>query len=183
MSPHARKKIILSLVLLSVLSLVGCEAKERDELTGKWTGDWYFQGKVVLRGDTIEFQPGKNFKLKTRLLEDTDIPVVNRSSFLGSYSINLDEYPHEIDITFEKICLVWFPLRIPEVSTSGIFKLDRREEGLVTLHLNPGIKEGRRPMPDTLSIEKGPVFLATRPTDKAGAEEEEKGWLWKLFLP
>ncbi|NLN93076.1 MAG: hypothetical protein GX130_07210 [Candidatus Hydrogenedens sp.] len=164
--------IMIPLGLLCILFLMGCQPKEEDELTGTWTGDWYLQGRVVLRNESIEFQPGKKVKLRTRLLKESGIPVLNRSIFLGRYTINMDEYPHEIDMKIEKLRFFCFPIPIPPVSTAGIFKMDRREEP-VTLYMNTGIQGGQRPMPDTLMTEKGPVFVATRTSGKSLIEADQ----------
>lgn len=178
------KTTTLTLILfLSLCGLLGCQEKERDMLTGKWVGDWYLLGRVVVRNDTIEFKADKKFKLHAQLLHETPIPLINASTFTGNYSINTDTYPYEIDLTFKRACLSCVPVPLDDKQTAGIFKLDDRGETPI-LYINPGIQEGRRPMPDTLLLEKGPVFVGTR---KDSAGKDGKGlaeqWIGKFFLP
>ncbi|HNZ48633.1 MAG TPA: hypothetical protein PLY90_05970 [Candidatus Hydrogenedentes bacterium] len=169
------QKILLpGVVLLCVLCLAGCKPKERDDLTGKGTGDWYLQGKVILHGDVVDFQPGKKFKIQTRLISESSVPVLNKVRMAGNYSINMEEYPHEIDMNINRLYFGWLPVKIPEISTLGIFKMQKKESE-VTLYLNPGIRNERRPMPVTLDTERGPVFVATRSLAKS--QEDESGWL------
>lgn len=156
MNSWLRKGILLGLLAILSLTVMGCQ---QDPLIGKWECIAYNQGLTAanLLNEVFVFNEDGTFTW-------TSSVTLPRKTIYGTYTVNTEVTPFNIDVIFTKYSINGLETDIQDVTSLGVYKFTGSGD-TQRLFINP-MGGQTRPSGSTLDKEVGPVWVGTKVNEK-----------------
>lgn len=156
MNSWLKKGALLGLLAVLSLTIMGCQ---QDPLIGKWECIAYIDGNtsINLLNEVFVFnEDGSFIWISSRTLP--------RKTFYGTYTVNTEVTPFNIDIIVTKYSINGLETDIPDTASLGIYKFTGSGDNQ-RLYINH-MGGQTRPLPSTLDKEVGPVWVGVKVNEK-----------------